>query len=55
MKISKFIVTSVGSACSITHPSYTLKAIVLTDDEVESSIRFSMSPCEDIKELENIL
>lgn len=54
-KISEFIAASSGSACSITHPSYTLKAIGLTDSEIENSIRFSLSPYEDITELEDIL
>lgn len=54
-KISNYIAASSGSACSITHPSYTLKAIGLTDEEIESSIRFSISPYEDISDLANIL
>lgn len=54
-KISDYIAASSGSACSMTHPSYTLKAIGLTDNEIESSIRFSLSPYEDIIELKNIL
>lgn len=54
-KISNYIAASSGSACSITHPSYTLKAIGLTDEEIESSIRFSISPYEDVSDLSNIL
>lgn len=54
-KISKYIAASSGSACSISHPSYTLKAIGLSDEQIESSIRFSISPYEDIRNLENIL
>lgn len=54
-KISDYIAASSGSACSMTHPSYTLKAIGLTDNEIESSIRFSLSPYEDITELKDIL
>lgn len=54
-KISEFVAASSGSACSITHPSYTLKAIGLTDSEIENSIRFSLSPYEDISKLEDIL
>lgn len=54
-KISSQIAASSGSACSITHPSYTLKAIGLSDEEIAQSIRFSLSPYEDIKELEEIL
>lgn len=54
-KISKYIAASSGSACSMTHPSYTLKAIGLTDNEIESSIRFSLSPYDDITELKDIL
>lgn len=54
-KISNYIAASSGSACSITHPSYTLKAIGLSDEEIENSIRFSISPYEDISDLVNIL
>ena len=54
-KISKFVAASSGSACSITHPSYTLKAIGLSDKQISESIRFSLSPYEDIQLLETIL
>lgn len=54
-KISPYIAASAGSACSITHPSETLAAIGLTDHEIHQSIRFSLSPYDDISELENIL
>lgn len=54
-KIAPYIAASAGSACSITHPSYTLKAIGLTDDEIQQSIRFSLSPYENIASLKDIL
>lgn len=54
-KISKFVAASSGSACSITHPSYTLKAIGLSDKQISESVRFSLSPYENIKPLEDIL
>lgn len=54
-KISKEIAASSGSACSITRPSYTLKAIGLSDEEIQNSVRFSLSPYEDISELNKIL
>lgn len=54
-KIAPYIAASAGSACSITHPSYTLKAIGLTDEEIQQSIRFSLSPYEDITNINNIL
>ena len=54
-QISQYIAASAGSACSITHPSETLAAIGLTDEEIQQSIRFSLSPYDDISELENIL
>lgn len=54
-KISKFVAASSGSACSITHPSYTLKAIGLSDKQISESVRFSLSPYENIESLETIL
>lgn len=54
-KIAPYIAGSSGSACSISHPSYTLKAIGLSDEEIQSSIRFSISPYDDISEIEKIL
>lgn len=54
-KISNYIAASAGSACSITHPSYVLKAIGLNEQEIQSSIRFSLSPYDDISRLEEIL
>lgn len=42
-KVSKFFSASTGSACSVSKPSYVLKAIGLSNEEINSSIRLSLS------------
>lgn len=54
-QISNHIAASSGSACSITHMSDTLRAIGLSDEEIQESIRFSLSPYDNYDELERIL
>jgi len=55
-KISEYIAASAGSACSITQPSYILKAIGLSESQIEESIRFSFSPYDqNITDLEQLL
>lgn len=41
--ISQYIAASTGSACSVAKPSYVLKAIGLSDEEISYSLRFSLS------------
>ncbi len=48
---SEVIKASVGSACSITEPSYVLKEIGFTNDEIKTIIRISMSPYDSYPEL----
>lgn len=51
-KISKVIAASSGSACSTTKPSHVLKAIGLDDKAIQETIRFSMSPLIELKDIE---
>ena len=51
-KLAPVIAASSGSACSSTKPSHVLQAIGLELKEVRESVRFSLSPYIDEKELE---
>lgn len=43
-KISNDIAASAGSACGVSRPSYVLKAIGYSDQQISNSVRFSLSP-----------
>lgn len=42
-KMSSLVAASTGSACSVNKPSHVLKAMGFSDDEISSSLRFSLS------------
>lgn len=42
-KMSSIVASSIGSACSVSKPSYVLKAMGFSDDEISSSLRLSLS------------
>lgn len=50
-KISSMIAASTGSACSVSKPSYVLKAIGLSDKEISYSIRLSLSKYQTTEDL----
>lgn len=52
--MSPIIAASTGSACSISKPSRVLKAIGLSDDAINESIRLSWSPYMDFRDLDEI-
>lgn len=50
-KMSPYIAASTGSACGVSKPSHVLKAIGLTDKEINNSIRLSLSSFQNIEDL----
>lgn len=50
-KLSPYIAASTGSACGVSKPSRVLKAIGLSEESIDSSIRLSLSHYQNIDEL----
>ena len=53
-KMAPFIAASTGSACGVSKPSRVLKAIGLSDTEINSSLRLSLSHYQNIDDLKVI-
>ncbi|KQL33520.1 cysteine desulfurase [Bacillus sp. FJAT-25509] len=51
-KLAPFMAVSTGSACSSSKPSHVLQAIGLSLNEVRNTIRFSLNPTINVKDLE---